>query len=83
MSVRSSPSRRYRNEPVIADGMIDGSVEPTDSMGEAPSARTDGFEMTAPPIPNMPESTPVPTPAITVSAICTASDTAGEASLAS
>ena len=43
--------------------MIDGSVEPTDSIGVAPSARRDGFEMTAPPMPSMPESTPVTKPA--------------------
>ena len=45
--------------PEIDDGMIDGKVDPTASSGVAPSARTAGVEITAPPTPNMPERMPV------------------------
>ena len=37
-----------------------------------------GVEMTAPPTPNMPESTPVKKPAISVRTTVTASDIAGD-----
>ena len=60
--------------------MIEGSVEPTASIGVAPSARSDGFEITAPPMPNMPDRIPVTTPAANVRAMRNASDTAAEGS---
>ena len=63
----------------MADGMIEGSVDPIVVIGPAPSARNDGFEITAPPIPNMPESTPVTNPAATVRTMRTESGTAAEA----
>ena len=71
-----SPSRRYRREPLIADGMIDGSVDPTASSGVAPRARIAGVETTAPPTPNIPDSTPVATPTTSVRIVCHGSDTA-------
>src|SRR5256884_155710 len=37
-----SPSRRYRREPLTADGITDGMVDPTASSGVAPTARDAG-----------------------------------------
>ena len=45
--------------PEIDDGRIDGSVEPIASSGVAPSTRIAGVVRTAPPMPNMPDSTPL------------------------
>src|SRR4051812_20967645 len=42
----------------MAPGRIAGTVEPTAWIGEAPSARIVGVVMTAPPMPNIPASTP-------------------------
>ncbi len=55
--------------------MIDGSVEATAATGDAPSARMAGVDTTAPPTPNMPESTPVAKPAMAVSTMIQRSDT--------
>src|SRR5436190_15217861 len=49
--------------------MIDGSVEPIASSGVAPSTRIAGVVSTAPPMPNMPDSTPLSAPTATVRAI--------------
>ena len=46
-----------------------GTVEPTASMGVAPRARMAGVVTTAPPMPNMPESTPDANPSTTVAAL--------------
>ena len=70
--VRTSPSREYRKVPEIDDGRIEGSVEPTASSGVAPSARTAGVEITAPPTPNMPDKIPVTTPTSSVPKNCSA-----------
>ena len=59
------------------DGRIDGSVEPTAWSGVAPSARTAGVEITAPPTPNMPDKMPVSTPTSTMPMNCSASDISG------
>ncbi len=64
--------------PLNADGMIDGNVEPTPSSGEAPSARIAGVETTAPPTPNIPDSTPVAMPASIVSSVLHGSDMQGD-----
>jgi hypothetical protein len=60
--VRMRPSRRYRNEPDSDEGRIDGSVEPTACNAVAPRARIAGVDTTAPPMPNIPDNTPVTTP---------------------
>ena len=70
-----SPSRRYRREPLTADGITDGMVDPTASSGVAPRARIAGVDTTAPPTPNIPDSTPVATPAASVRIVCHGSDT--------
>ncbi len=49
--------------------MIAGTVEPTAWIGVAPSTRIDGVVMTAPPMPNMPASTPEPNPSTSVAAV--------------
>src|SRR5438552_2477862 len=67
----------------MADGMIDGSVEPTACSGVAPRARITGVDTTAPPTPNMPESTPVASPAANVSSVRHGSDTVRRVSPAS
>ena len=54
--------------------MIDGSVLPIAWTGVAPSARIAGVETTAPPTPNIPESTPVKNPAIRTRMVCRGSD---------
>src|SRR6516165_7512280 len=61
--------------------MIEGSVDATAAIGVAPSARMPGVDATAPPIPNMPDRTPVPNPSSPVSTIRHRSDTRAEASL--
>src|SRR5262249_30840057 len=58
-----SPSRRYRSDPLTADGTIDGRVDPTASSGVAPRARIAGVETTAPPTPNLAGGPAVGTPA--------------------
>src|SRR5439155_4066410 len=55
--------------------MIDGSVDPTACSGVAPRARIAGVDTTAPPTPNVPESTPVASPAANVSSVRHGSDT--------
>lgn len=75
-------SRAYRYAPVTADGMIDGTVEPIAAIGVAPSNRMAGVETTAPPIPNIPDKTPVPTPNRPVNTIRHVSDIVAEATLA-
>src|SRR5438067_11090747 len=52
------------------DGRIDGRVEPIASSAVAPSTRIAGVVSTAPPIPNIPDSTPLTAPTATVRAIC-------------
>src|SRR2546421_10929409 len=54
--------------------MTDGSVDPTPASGVAPRARIAGVDTTAPPTPNMPDSTPVPTPASSVRIVRHGSD---------
>jgi 4-hydroxy-tetrahydrodipicolinate synthase len=54
--------------------MIDGKVLPIASIGVAPSARIAGVETTAPPTPNIPESTPVKNPAIRTRMVWRGSD---------
>jgi len=76
---RMSPARAYRSDPVIDDGMIDGSVDPTASIGDAPSERIPGVEITAPPTPNIPESAPVANPRSRVSRVSHGSGTGAEA----
>ena len=53
--------------PLAAPGMIDGSVVPTATAADAPSARIAGVEITAPPTPKRPDMVPVATPVRTVS----------------
>src|SRR6266849_8751826 len=71
-------SRWYRSDPEIDDGKIDGRVEPIAWSAVAPRARMAGVDMTAPPMPNMPDSTPVTTPTSTVIAISSHSGTSGK-----
>jgi hypothetical protein len=54
---------------------MDGRVDPTASSGVAPKARIAGVDTTAPPTPNMPESTPVANPATRVRIVLQGSDT--------
>ena len=60
---------------MIDDGSTEGRVEPTACSAVAPRSRMAGVETTAPPIPNMAESTPVAKPAMIVRTNCTAEDT--------
>ena len=52
----------------MALGRIDGSVVPMAMVADAPRARMAGVEITAPPTPKAADSTPVKTPATSVSA---------------
>src|SRR5216684_2858239 len=61
--------------------MIDGIVEPTAASGDAPRTRIAGVDTTAPPMPNMPDRTPVPTPTTALSTIRQRSDIGAEATL--
>ena len=54
------------DEPEIDDGRMDGRVEPIACNAVAPRARIAGVDTTAPPMPNIPDSTPVATPTSTV-----------------
>jgi len=55
--------RRWRQDPVIAPGKIDGKVVPTAKAAEQPRALIAGVDMTAPPTPKVPDIKPVATPA--------------------
>ncbi len=55
---------------------MEGIVEPTAASGDAPRTRIAGVDTTAPPMPNMPDRTPVPTPTTALSTIRQRSDIA-------